>query len=108
MSIHVIRIFYNISSQRKQKYISIVLLSEKGFLIIMRIREMREDKDITQKQMAKLLNCTQQTYSRYETGEILIDIHQLVKLANFYNTSLDYIVGLTDEMKPYPKTKKLK
>lgn len=72
----------------------------------MRIREMREDKDITQKQMAQLLNCTQQTYSRYETGEILIDINQLIKLAKFYDTSLDYIVGLTDEIKPYPKTKK--
>ena len=46
---------------------------------MLRIREMREDKDLTQKQISKLLNCTQQTYSRYETGEITIDINNIVK-----------------------------
>lgn len=69
----------------------------------MRIRELREDKDLTQKQLAEILNCTQQTYSRYETGEILIDINQLTKLAKFYDTSIDYIVGLTNEFKPYSR-----
>lgn len=69
----------------------------------MRIRELREDKDLTQKQLAEILNCTQQTYSRYETGEILIDIYQLEKLAKFYNTSIDYLVELTNESKPYPR-----
>ena len=68
----------------------------------MRFKELREDKDLTQKQLAEILNCTQQTYSRYETGEILIDINQLKKLAKFYNTSIDYLVGLTNETKPYP------
>lgn len=71
----------------------------------LRIRDIREDHDYTQKQIAKLLNCTQQTYSRYETGEITIDINSLIVLANFYNTSIDYLVGITNEIKPYPKQK---
>lgn len=70
---------------------------------MLKIRDIREDKDLTQKSISQLLNCTQQTYSRYETGEITIDIFSLIKLANFYNTSTDYLLGLTDEIKPYPK-----
>lgn len=70
---------------------------------MLKIRDIREDNDLTQKQVAQLLNCTQQTYSRYETGEITIDIYNLIKLANFYNTSTDYLLGLTNETKPYPK-----
>ena len=69
----------------------------------LKIRDLREDKDYTQKEIAKLLNCTQQTYSRYETGEITIDINSLIKLAEFYQTSIDYLVGLTDDFKPYRK-----
>lgn len=69
----------------------------------LKIRDLREDKDYTQKEIAKLLNCTQQTYSRYETGEITIDINSLIKLAEFYQTSIDYLVGLTDDLKPYKK-----
>jgi len=72
---------------------------------MLRIKDIREDKDLTQKQMAQILNCTQQTYSRYETGEITIDIYQLIKLSEFYNTSIDYLVGITDEAKPYPRKK---
>ena len=53
----------------------------------LRIRDIREDKDLTQLEVAKILNCTQQTYSRYETGEITIDINNLEKLALFYNTT---------------------
>ena len=67
----------------------------------LRIRDLREDKDLTQTTIAKLLNCSQQTYSRYESGEITIDIYNLIKLAKFYNTSVDYIIGLTDVKKPY-------
>lgn len=67
----------------------------------LRIRDIREDRDLTQTKLAKLLNCTQQTYSRYETGEITIDINSLEKLAMFYGTSIDYLVGLTDNPKPY-------
>ncbi len=63
----------------------------------LRIRDLREDNDLTQKELAKLLGCTQQTYSRYETGEITIDINSLIKLAKFYKTSLDYLVGLSDK-----------
>ena len=69
----------------------------------LKIRDLREDKDYTQKEIVKLLNCTQQTYSRYETGEITIDINSLIKLAEFYQTSIDYLVGLTDDLKPYKK-----
>lgn len=70
----------------------------------LRIRDLREDKDLTQSELAKLLGCTQQTYSRYESGEITIDIYNLIKLANFYNTSCDYLLGLTDISKPYKKS----
>lgn len=71
----------------------------------LRIRALREDHDLTQKQLSKILSCTQQTYSRYESGEITIDINNLIKLAEFYNTSIDYLVGLTNETKPYKKNK---
>ncbi len=63
----------------------------------LRIRDLREDNDLTQTEIAKLLGCTQQTYSRYETGEITIDINSLIKLAQFYKTSIDYLVGLSDQ-----------
>ena len=63
----------------------------------LRIRDLREDNDLTQSQIAKLLGCTQQTYSRYETGEITIDINSLIALAKFYKTSIDYLVGLSDK-----------
>lgn len=69
----------------------------------LKIRDIREDKDLTQAKIAQLLNCTQQTYSRYETGEITIDINSLIKLALFYNTSIDYLVGLTEESNPYSR-----
>ena len=68
---------------------------------MLRIRQLREDNDLTQKEISKILNCTQQTYSRYETGEITIDIYNLIKLAKFYNTSTDYLLGLTNNSKPY-------
>ena len=70
----------------------------------LRIIDLREDKDLTQSKLAKLLWCTQQTYSRYESGEITIDIYNLVKLAEFYGTSCDYLLGITDVSKPYKKT----
>ncbi len=72
----------------------------------LRIRDIREDNDYTQTEIAKLLNCTQQTYSRYESGEITIDIGSLIILARFYNTSVDYLLGLTDITKPYKSTDK--
>lgn len=63
----------------------------------LRIRDLREDNDLTQSEIAKILGCTQQTYSRYETGEITIDINSLIKLAKFYKTSIDYLVGLSNK-----------
>ena len=71
----------------------------------LRIKQLREDNDLTQKQISDILKCTQQTYSRYETGEIIIDIFNIAKLAKLYNTSTDYLLGLTDERKPYPRKK---
>lgn len=70
-----------------------------------RIRSLREDKDITQSQLAKYLNIHQTTYSDYELGNINIPIPILIKIADFYNTSLDYLVGRTDLFLPYPKSK---
>lgn len=69
----------------------------------LRIRDLREDRDLTQSKVAELLGCTQQTYSRYESGEITIDIYNLAKLAKFYCTSCDYLLGITDISKPYKK-----
>lgn len=69
----------------------------------LRIRDLREDRDLTQTAVEKILGCTQQTYSRYESGEITIDIYNLIKLAEFYGTSCDYLLGLTDIFKPYKK-----
>ena len=69
-----------------------------------RLKEIREDKDLLQKDIAKVLDITQVQYSRYETGVRVIPIYHLIKLAIFYNTSTDYLLGLTDERKPYPKS----
>ena len=70
------------------------------------IRELREDSDLTQKQIAELLNTTQQVYSRYETGENDLPLHHLITLAKFYKTSTDFLLGLTNEKKSYPFKKK--
>lgn len=67
----------------------------------MRLKDLREDRDLTQEQIAKVLNCKQNTYQQYESGKRQISIESLKTLAIFYNTSIDYIVGLTDESKPY-------
>lgn len=66
-----------------------------------RIRDLREDRDITQTQLAQYLQIHQTTYSDYEIGNLNVPIDILIKLAKFYNTSIDYIVGLTDNPKPY-------
>ena len=70
-----------------------------------RLRDMREDRDLYQSDIAKILNVSQQTYSRYENDDISIDKDSLIKLALFYNTSVDYLLELTDERKPYPRKK---
>lgn len=70
-----------------------------------RIKDMREDNDLTQKKVAELLHIHQTTYSDYELGNLNIPIAILSKLADFYGTSVDYLIGKTDEIKPYPKSK---
>ena len=72
-----------------------------------RIRNLREDRDLFQKDIAELLQCTQVCYSYYEMGKRDIPTDVLIKLAAFYDTSVDYLLGITDEQKPYPKTKHL-
>ena len=67
-----------------------------------RIRDLREDRDLLQKDVAAYLQCTQVCYSNYETGKRDIPTEVLIRLARFYGTSVDYILGLTDEMVPYP------
>ena len=69
-----------------------------------RIREVREDKDLSQTDIAKILNTSQQQYSKYELGLRSIPIEKLDKLADYYNTSIDYLVGRTDERTPYKKS----
>ena len=71
----------------------------------MRIKDIREDHDLTQQEIATYLHIKQNTYSQYETGQRQIPIPALVALAAYYNTSTDYILGLTDCKKPYPKSK---
>ena len=66
-----------------------------------RLREVREDKDLYQKDIAALLNISQTGYSKYEVGTNDIPTEVLIKLARFYNTSVDYLLCLTDERKPY-------
>lgn len=71
-----------------------------------RIRDLREDHDLTQKQISAILNCDQSLYSKYERGLREIPLSLVIKLACYYNTSIDYIVGLTDDKVPYPHSKK--
>ena len=71
-----------------------------------RIRNLREDRDLFQKDIAELLQCTQVCYSYYEMGKRDIPTDVLIKLAAFYDTSVDYLLGVTDETKPYPKIKR--
>ncbi len=70
------------------------------FLVIqmrLRIRDIREDNDLTQKQISEILNCDQSLYSKYERGEREIPLVLVIKLADYYNTSIDYLVGRSDK-----------
>ena len=71
----------------------------------MRLKELREDLDIKQKTLAEFLHIRQNTYSQYENGQREIPINTLIQLARYYQTSVDYLLGLTDERKPYPGSK---
>jgi transcriptional regulator with XRE-family HTH domain len=67
----------------------------------LKIRDIREDHDLTQQQVAVYLVCDQSLYSKYERGERDIPLNIMIKLAQFYNTSVDYLAGLTDKKSPY-------
>lgn len=71
-----------------------------------RLRDLREDHDLTQTKVAKLLNMSQTGYSKYETGENDIPTQVLIALADYYQTSVDYLLGRTDCREPYPEGKK--
>ena len=72
----------------------------------LRIRDLREDRDLKQQQIADYLLCDQSLYSRYEREERPLPLYLAIRLAHYYHVSLDYLVGLTDEPEPYPKAKK--
>ena len=72
-------------------------------MTVNRIRDLREDADLKQKQIADYLGCDQSLYSKYERGERVIPLEVVVKLAQYYQTSVDYLLGLTDVTTPYPR-----
>lgn len=67
-----------------------------------RLKDLRNDKDLMQKEIAAILNIDQRVYSNYETGKRELPTHILIKLADYYGTSTDYILGRTNIIKPYP------
>ncbi len=69
----------------------------------LRLRDLREDSDMSQAEMAKLLGCSQQTYSRYESHTTEIPWEQIIRLAEYYDTSVDYLLGITSQKEAYPK-----
>ena len=71
-----------------------------------RLKDLREDRDLTQKELAKIIGCSQTTYSRYETGQTSVPNDILTKLADLYDVSLDYIFLRTDIKEPYKKNTK--
>ncbi len=70
-------------------------------MLYKRIRDLREDKDLTQKQMGVILSCSQRVYSNYERGELDIPTEILIKLADFHQVSVDYILGRTDKKETF-------
>ncbi len=72
----------------------------------LRIRDLREDNDLYQRNLAEYLGCKQQTYSRYEVGELEPNLRVMAKLAAFYKTSVDFLMGLTDVRDPYAPPEK--
>ncbi|MCU6720230.1 helix-turn-helix domain-containing protein [Porcipelethomonas ammoniilytica] len=75
-------------------------------MIYENIRNLREDNDKKQRELAEYLYVSQNTYSKYENGVLSLSPETLIKLAEFYNTSIDYLLGLTNEKKPYKRVKK--
>ena len=71
-----------------------------------RIRDIRIDKGLTQKDIADIVNVKQNTYCQYEIGVLNYPLDVVIKLAEYYNVSVDYLVGLTDQPEPYPRKRK--
>lgn len=69
----------------------------------LRLRDLREENGVSQAEMAKLLKCSQQTYSRYELHTTEIPLQLLIFLAEYYDTSVDYLLGITSQKEAYPK-----
>lgn len=69
-----------------------------------RIRDLREDQDLTQTDLARYLKCSQVCYSHYELGKRDIPTEVLIRLSAFYRTSIDYLLGITDDPRPYPRS----
>ena len=70
-----------------------------------RIRDLREDKDLTQREVGAAVNVPQRTYAYYESGERMIPPRVLIALAAYHGVSVDYLLGLTDKREPYPRAK---
>lgn len=73
----------------------------------LKLRKLREKSGMSQAEMAKLLGCSQQTYSRYESHTTEIPLESLIFLADYYDTSVDYLLGITNHNEPYPKKRKM-
>ena len=67
----------------------------------LRLKDLREDKDLKQEDIAKILNISRQYYSRYELGQVELPIRHYITLARYYNVSIDYLCGTTDKIKPF-------
>lgn len=74
----------------------------------LKIRDLREDRDLSQGKIAQYLMCDQSLYSKYERGERELPLRLAVRLAEYYGVSVDYLAGLTDETRPYPRKRRTK
>lgn len=74
-------------------------------MILQRLEDLRIDHDLSQRQVGEILKCNRNVYGRYERGEREIPVWAVIKLAAHYGVSTDYILGLTDDPRPYPRAK---
>lgn len=88
-------------------YIEVRKRVKRTYRIHRRIRDMREDMDMTQDAMAKILKCSQRVYSDYERGIVDVPTEVLITLRNYYGTSIDYLLELTDVKNPLPDSKRI-
>lgn len=87
-------------------YSTWVMFLKTGILKYGRIRDLRNDRGLTQAEIAEILKVKQNTYCQYETGTLNYPVDVVVTLAEYYGVSVDYLLGLTDERKPYPRKRK--